>query len=357
MQDRKKHTAADAPPPYGAGAPQSAERAGPAPENTPEQTEKKRRFAPSLTAPLLVLGVFVLLLLVRLISPGIFDRDNEVILLTVVQVLIFMVPAVIYIRTCRMSFRRLRFVPFGLNSLLLVISAVVAASAGSLLLGFAASGYDDFSKTYTLYGAFSAPSGGGTVSILYLATVYAALPAFCEEFVFRSVMCAEYESDSGSFSAVVLTAVWFAMLHFDLQSFPVYFFSGILLALTLYSARSFFAAFCVHLGYNLISLFAPPLWRTVYDAGGKTLYFLIVGLLFLLSMVVFCGEAARLYGWYSDNDIKPDYRRQIMSDRDTDDAPRGGALKRALAGNLRAFLAPSALLCYLIYIAVMLFIK
>lgn len=318
---------------------------------------KKRRPAPSLTAPLLVAAIFVLLLITRRISPAVFDRDNEFILLTVVQVLIFMVPAVTYLRVFRISPGRLRLIPFGINQLLLVISAVIATATGSLLLDFAASGYESLSKTYTLYGAFSAPSGNSAGGALYSALVYAALPAFCEEFVFRSVMCAEYESDGGSFSAIVLSAVWFAMLHFDLGAFPVYFFCGILLALTLYSARSFFAAFCVHLGYNLISVFAPPLWRTIYDAGGKTLYFLLIVLLLLLSLVTFCGESARLYGAYADKNLSPDYRKQIMSAEGSDEGSKNSALRRFFAGNIRAFLAPSALLCYLIYITVMLFMQ
>ncbi len=313
---------------------------------------EKRRFSPTITAPLLVFCIFVLLLAARLLSPLIFDRDNEVILLTVVQVLIFMLPAGIYMRLCRVRWRRLRIFPFGVNHLLLIISAIVAAATGALLFEYAVSGYEAFSNVFTLYGAFSAPAANGAGSTLYLAVVYAALPAFCEEFVFRSLLCSEYES-GGSFSAVVLTSVWFAMLHFDLRSLPVYLFSGLLLALTLYAARSFFAAFAVHLGYNLISLFGAPLWRTVYDAGGKKLYFLIIGLLFLISMFVFCGECARLYSSYADRNLPSDYRLPSPGSEDAALSP----LRRAFAGNARAFLAPSALLCYLFYIAVMLFTR
>lgn len=344
----------------------------------------KRRYAPSMTAPLLVLTVYLLLLFVRFVSPYLFDRENEVILLTVVQVLIFMLPAVVYIRVCRIGFRRLRPAPFGINHILLIISAVIAATAGSLLLNLASSGYDAFSDTYTLYGAFSAPGNDDAAHTLYLAAVYAALPAFCEELVFRAILCAEYEADGGSFSAVVLTSLWFAMLHFDMGSFTVYFFAGILLALTLYATRSFFAAFAVHLGYDLIAVFGAPLFRTFYDAGGRTLYILILGLSALAALTVFCGECARLYGSYADRALSSDYRGSWTSHANeghtaaqrrqgTDSAqhakstqspqqntPSRGfsdSLRRAFANNARAFLAPSALLCYLLYIAVILFLN
>lgn len=359
---------------------------------------RERRYAPSMTAPLLVLAVFLLLLLVRFISPYIFDRENEVILLTVVQVLIFMLPAVIYLRLCRVSLRRLRPTPFGINHILLIVSAVIAATAGSLLLDLAASGYDAFSDTYTLYGAFSAPVGDGAARTLYLALVYAALPAFCEELVFRAILCAEYESDGGSFSAVVLTSLWFAMLHFDTRSFLVYFLAGMLLSLTLYATRSFFAAFAVHLGYDLIAVFGAPLFRTFYDAGGRTLYILILGVATTAALTVFCGECARLYGSYADRALDSSYRgsysaaTQEWNAEQAGSAPSvptrltdptgqrtpngqkrptvpnaqsappesrsfGEALRRAFAGNVRAFLAPSALLCYLLYIAVILFLN
>lgn len=356
----------------------------PPPARDKAGAKKTRRYAPSMTAPLLVLAVYLLLLFVRFTSPYLFDRENEVILLTAVQVLIFMLPAVIYIRVCRVSVRRLRPALFGINHILLMLSAVVAATAGSLLLNLALSGYDSFSDTYTLYGAFSTPTGGGAAQDLYLAVVYAALPAFCEEFVFRAVLCAEYESDGGSFSAVVLTSLWFAMLHFDTGSFLVYFSAGILLALTLYATRSFFAAFAVHFCYDLIAVFGAPLFRTFYDAGGRTLYILILGLTALAALTVFCGECARLYGSYADRALAGDYRGSwsptsaaerngVQYPRKTNGAPdvsnaqnvpdvappRGFAdsLRRAFAGNARAFLAPSALLCYLLYIAVILFLN
>ena len=318
----------------------------------PELPEK-RRFSPTITAPLLVFGIFVLLLAARLLSPLIFDRDNEVILLTVVQVLIFMLPAgIVYAPLPRAVAQTAHFPLRGESSFAYHIRDRCRRNGKLCCLSMQCRDTRAFSNVFTLYGAFSAPAANGAGSTLYLAVVYAALPAFCEEFVFRSLLCSEYES-GGSFSAVVLTSVWFAMLHFDLRSLPVYLFSGLLLALTLYAARSFFAAFAVHLGYNLISLFGAPLWRTVYDAGGKKLYFLIIGLLFLISMFVFCGECARLYSSYADRNLPSDYRLPSPGSEDAALPP----LRRAFAGNARAFLAPSALLCYLFYIAVMLFTR
>ncbi len=350
----------------GNAAPQRPQ-AGPAPtasdKKSPASGEGIRfnrlnRLNRTITAPLLVLVVFLLLLAVRLLGPRIFDRSNEYLLLTVVQAVIFLLPAAIYMKLCHVKLGRLRIYPFGLNHLLLILSAVTAAASGALLLSFAVSGYESLSGNFVLYGAFATPSGDSVPKTLYLILAYAALPAFCEEFVFRALLCAEYESSGGSFSAVALTSLWFAMIHFDLRAFPVYLFSGLLLSLTLYATRSFFASFAVHLGYNLISIFGMPLLRTVYDAGGKTFYFLIVGTLLLISLFVFCGECARLYGSYADRNLSSDYRRRYSED--TSPTERRGiaaSIRRGLEGNISAFLSPSALLCYLLYITVMLFIK
>ena len=143
------------------------------------KSDSPARRGGALTAPLLVFCIFALLLIVRLAGPAVFDRDNEYILLTVVQVLIFMLPAAVYLKITHTGLHRLRLIPFGVNHLLLVISAVIAAASGSLLLDFAVSGYESFSETYTLYGAFAATADSGAAHTAYIITAYAALPALC----------------------------------------------------------------------------------------------------------------------------------------------------------------------------------
>ena len=49
---------------------------------------------------------------------------------------------------------------------------------------------------------------------------YAVLPALCEEFVYRGILCREYER-GGVLRAVIVSALFFALLHFNLGYFPL----------------------------------------------------------------------------------------------------------------------------------------
>jgi membrane protease YdiL (CAAX protease family) len=97
-------------------------------------------------------------------------------------------------------------------------------------------------------------SDGSPVPMLYLALAFAVFPAITEEFTFRGVILAEYES-CGVGAAVFFSAFYFAMLHFDIALFPVYFAGGLILALSAYVTRSILAPIVIHTANNLFALF------------------------------------------------------------------------------------------------------
>ena len=259
-----------------------------------------------ITAPLLVLAVFLLLRLSVYIDSKL-TRENEYAAVILLQLMIFVIPAVIYLALTRNTAAGLRIRPVGIGHLLLILSAVIVIESGGVLLNWLINGYDSLVTSYDLWGIFISKTDGSASDTLFLVMAYALLPAVCEELVFRSVLCAEYERRS-MFAAVLLPSLFFAMLHFDPARFPAYLGAGLVLTLTLYATRSVLAPVIVHFASNLLSIFSRTYLRTLYDLGGEKLFIFIAAAAFLLFTFLFCAEAARLYRNYSSGDYSDSYR-------------------------------------------------
>lgn len=325
-----------------------------------EINEKKaaprRRLRRSTTAPLLVLAVFALLLLTRLLDASVLTGESEAVTTIVLELMIFLLPAAVYLRLTRRPLSQLRLTVFGVGHLLLVLSAVVFLTCGSLLLDLVLRGGGVLGQNYDLYGIFTSGNDGSTGAVLYLILAYAVLPALCEEFVFRALLCSEYERRSAA-AAILMPAVFFAMIHFDLPRFPTYFFAGVLLALTYYATQSIAAPILVHAVNNLLTLFGRPYFQTLYDLGGRNFFLFAAGAAALLSGFVFCAEASRAYRLLAMHGPAPAYREMDPP------YPAGGKGTLAelaakwprLCATLESAASVPALACCLFYALVILF--
>lgn len=253
----------------------------------------------------LVLVSSVLLLVTRLLKSFLLQGSGAYVSVVVLQIIIFLLPAGVWIRLRGDGYlSRLRLKPGKPESLLLVLAASLLLITGGLLLSMLFSGINNLTGTFTLYETFRIGDGGGfSGPALYLILAYAALPAICEELVFRGILCTEYERHGVSV-AVLASTVLFTCLHFNFGGIPVYLFSGFVLAVTTYLGRSVMGAILAHFLYNLFGLFGQPYIRSFYEITGSTALFLFVIIaLFLLSLAVFCGEAARLCRLYAARNI------------------------------------------------------
>lgn len=264
------------------------------------------------TAPALVLAVYILLLCSRFLDTSLFADSNGYLTVVVMQLLIFLLPAAIYCKLRGDHIRgRLRIRLVGLEQLLLVLAAALTLICGAMVISFAMGG-DQNDLRYSLYEQFAAMTDGGAGNLLYALMAFAVLPAICEEFVFRGVLCAELERN-GLPAAVLISALFFAMLHFDLPRFPIYLFAGIVLAMVLYATRSVLGPIVVHFLYNLFGLFGRPYMTELYErTGSASLFIFLLAVLFLLALILFFGEAARSYSGYARRGLRADdYRPNI----------------------------------------------
>lgn len=305
-------------------------------KNAEQRGERKIVLHPTV----LVLGTYILLLLSKIIDVTLINRDNEYLSVVVLQMMIFLIPAALW---CSFSgekyMRSLRIAPIKADSVAVMIAAALVMISGGVLISMLFGGLESLSQNFSLYNTFISKDDGTVPSRLYLVLAYAVLPALCEEFVYRGILCHEYEK-GGVTRAVLLSSLFFSLLHFNLQNFPVYFFAGVVLALTLYATRSVFGAIIAHFLYNLFGLFGQPYINTFYNITSSTkLFVFVIVMIFLVSAVVFCAEASRLYKRYFERALSSKYRQPVLQGFDS-----------IKSSYLEVLTKPSAIACYALYI-------
>ena len=92
---------------------------------------------------------------------------------------------------------------------------------------------------------------GLCVSIIFSAI----LPGFCEEVFFRGVFLRAWER-FGSRKAVLVSAIWFTLLHASIGGIPAEFINGLILACIVISTNSLLAGILYHTVYNSATLIA-----------------------------------------------------------------------------------------------------
>ena len=208
--------------------------------------------------PFFCLILYILIFAASFIKPGGEFSANTLLFALVTQLLVFVLPSIIYKRIKGpIVYREAGFRIFGASSVLLVICASVFMFCASVLIGLKTSGSS---------GAYYADLSEITLpGILYVILIYCLLPAVTEEIAFRSVIYGEYRKH-GIFGAVILSSVLFALVHFSLSSFLSYFLCGAVLALIYEVTRSVFASMLTHFLYNLMSVFSQ---KILSDAANK----------------------------------------------------------------------------------------
>ena len=242
----------------------------------------------------LILAVYTLLLLSRVVETFFLTHENRYLSTILLQLLIFPIPTYLYIRLRSKALTgKLALRPPALSHLFLIMSAILMLICGCTLLGLVC-GMMNAQPSFTLYDTFSSVHDGTASASVRLILAYGVLPAFCEELLFRSILCAEYEKQ-GILYASLMSSLFFAFLHFDLTALPVYLFAGFLLAAVRYVTRSAVASMIVHLGYNLFGIFLQAgLSGYCRNTGSIGLLVILLIAFLLLSSAFFCGEVSRI---------------------------------------------------------------
>lgn len=248
-------------------------------------------------APALLIIISALLCGANLIDVEAISKNTNIYLtVMVLELIILGVPSAFFciLRGAGHS-QGLRVKMMKTRHVTITIWAFLFMTAGSIVLSFL--------MYYLFPDAFIASALSSTVngsaSRLYLLITFALLPALLEEFLFRGVISAEYSS-YGASVAVIMSSLCFSLLHFSFVRLPIYFFMGIILALTAGATRSLLPSVLVHAANNAFVLFFETyLYRIAgKHSGGLILLAFLIGAATLIFAILFFSRAEKLYYGY-----------------------------------------------------------
>lgn len=270
-----------------------------------------------------VLFGYVMLIVARLVDARLTNPHLSTLLAVSFEIAIFVIPGVVCIYFMqRQPQQRVRLSPSALfitrpsaRRILPCASALVGLCSLAFLMTILLRGDAAPEGGFDLYNTFTARGGEGAIGNLRLIFCYALLPAVCEEFVFRGLVCFEYRG-GGIVRSIIISSLLFGMLHLELELLPVYIVSGIVLCLVLYATHSLIACVVVHLLYNIFAIYIQPYLSSFYlTTASRALFLILLVATLLVAAAMFCLSASRLYGHY---------QRSSMPERDhcTDPAAR-----------------------------------
>jgi membrane protease YdiL (CAAX protease family) len=302
---------------------------------------KRKGLSSTLKAPILSGVVYILLALSSGFSFLWGDSEQNLFLSTIVlQILIFILPSLFYSRMTDLSImRKLKLKIFNPEKLILLLALLGVMIFGSLLVNMVF--YYFFQKTgeYSATSAYALTDAVASMNVVYVLLAFCIVPAICEEFVFRGILLSEY-SEAGGAAAVFFTSLLFAMSHFDFIELPAYFFSGIVLAASVYVTKSLYASILLHAANNFFSIYlAPYIWTVSLQPRGELFSLFIVTTLFLVCLVIALRESENAYYEYAYDPAYADERF-------------GGVSERPTSSFLSALFSPTLLLCVLCFLIV-----
>ena len=182
----------------------------------------------------------------------------------------------------------------------LIIFSSLFMITTSFIINLALGGVYPVSEGFTLLGTFTAGAGEYTTTYPYLVIVYAAVPAFVEEVMFRGFIFKGF-SRRGEFVSIVVSTVLAALFTFNPLSLPAAIFCGLSYCFIRHVTGSLFSCMLVHFIFNLYALFLQTnLAKYFLSAQNTVLLIIIVIIVWLASAIFFLTEGAKIFKQRSD---------------------------------------------------------
>ena len=288
--------------------------------------------------PLILLAVYALLLLTRLIPSESMDSTLKLFFaLVILELLTFALPTFLfwqskgqdYVKELPFHFFSSKFTPFLISMGFFMLAAGLVINALFFFWGFG-------SASYASLGSFILSEVSLDHNPLYVIFAYGALPALCEEVLFRGILLHEYRKYS-FVSAAIVSAVAYALCYFDAAAFPFYFLSGLVLAYIVYMTGSLLAAILTRFAVNVASIYLmPSIWTLLTQPLGVLFAVFVAMALFIVCL------------FFALRTTEKRYRELACDPAHANDRPY--PLKKAISNALHALSSPTFLLCFATYL-------
>lgn len=258
-----------------------------------------------VTAPLLIAAVLLLLRFSQYLIPkGETNAGNIFLALIIIQVVVFVLPSILYYYSIDRKLKTPMLVRFIRPSyLIFIVFVIIMFISGNMLLKFLMYFISDGTTAgdSSLFNTNLLPSAENNQ--IYIFLTFALVPALCEELFFRGVILSEYRSLGGA-NAVIVSALSFAMVHFSYDNFLVYFFSGAVFGFCAIVTRSIFTPMILHMINNLLNLYVDDsfLKLMMRESGTFFVAFVLV-LLFCISLLLVLSRTEAIIHSYAEKPL------------------------------------------------------
>jgi membrane protease YdiL (CAAX protease family) len=182
----------------------------------------------------------------------------------------------------------------------LIIFSSLFMITTSLIINLTLGGVYPVSEGFTLLGTFTAGAGEYTTTYPYLVIVYAAVPAFIEEVLFRGFIFKGF-SRRGEFVSIAVSTVISALFAFSVAGLPAAIFCGLTYCFIRHITGSLWSCIIVHFVFNIYALFLQTnLAKYFLSAQNTVLLIIIVAVVWLISAIFFLTEGAKIFKQRAD---------------------------------------------------------
>ncbi len=237
-------------------------------------------------------GVFIIYQIIfTLIFGEDFFTENIYLSIVINEVVLILIPVLIYALIKKVDFRETfrfrRFKP--IQAILIVALSVPAYFVASMINNI----------VYFLFQFIGdmpvqpIPVPDSPAEYLVGLLAVAVLPGICEEMMHRGLLLKAYER-RGSMKAIIITAIFFGLFHFDLTNLLGPIFLGVLIGYYVIRTNSIFAGMLAHFMNNAIAETIQYLWgdrtnpeKIVISAGelGQVILLGCAGIIVTLALI------------------------------------------------------------------------
>jgi len=263
----------------------------------------------TLIAPVLIAVIYLLYLGSRFVDAKLLGSDDSLYLSVIIlQLIIFILPGIFYCRVKGEGYStRLNLRPIAPRKFLFVITSLLTMIFGTALIRLIHFKTVGYTARYTLFDGTVAPGiSWDDPMFLYIIVAYAAIPAFCEEFVFRGVLIREYTDSCGELTAVIMSTLAYAMLPLNFGTIAEQLFCGFVLSAVTVITRSSLSAVIMRFVFNFVGAAGDSTLQSIFEQsdGGAFVAFTIITLM-LIALVFAFSEGERLCRYYAYTDTEP----------------------------------------------------
>ncbi len=263
-----------------------------------------------IISPILLLLCCALILTFKIAAKLVPDIIGSYLGVVILLTVIFIIPAYLFYKLtkklrARAIISELKIAPPKINHIFLIFFGALFAGICIFFLNLIFRLRVGYTDGFYLYNTFFTGKLPIPDTPIFPFIAFAAVPALCEELMFRGIFHASYEK-KGFMAAAIVSALMYAVISLDVRTFVSHLFLGLFLSFMLYLTKSIVSTFIVNLLCKCFMLFfGTNLQSYIQSSSNKAVFFTVIVGLLLISLSIFSFECAKIFKASDNGKYKP----------------------------------------------------